>query len=83
MLRLSEEQRAILNCYFGTKGEVTANLWKAVPFIEDVELREMTADLLAQIEKMGDGEVVELSGMLDAYNETESKDVERMICLVE
>lgn len=58
MLRLSEEQRAILSCYSGTKEEITAELWKAVPFIEDVEMREMTEELLIQIENMADDEFV-------------------------
>lgn len=52
MIRLSEEQRGILNCYSGTKEEVIAELLKAIPFIEDVELREESEDLLVQIEKM-------------------------------
>lgn len=52
MLRLSEEQRAILGCYSGTKEEVTAELRKAIPFIEDVELRELSEELIKQIGKM-------------------------------
>ena len=54
MLRLSEEQRAILGCYSGTKEEVTEELWKAIPFIEDVELRELSVKLLKQEENLSD-----------------------------
>lgn len=54
MIRLSEEQRGILNYYSGTKEEVFAELWKAIPFIEDVELREESEDLMAKLEKMAD-----------------------------
>ncbi len=53
MLKLSEEQRAILGCYSGTKEEVIEQLIIAVPFIEDIELREMAENLLLQIGKMG------------------------------
>ena len=66
MLRLSEEQMAILNCYSGTKEEITAELRKAAPFIEDVELREMTEELIKRIGKMQDEIFVEvLRGMDD------------------
>lgn len=46
MIRLSEEQRAILSCYSGTKEEVIAELRKAISFIEDVELCEEAEALL-------------------------------------
>ncbi len=55
MIRLSEEQRAILNCYSGTKEEVIGELRKAIPFIEDEELKEMSMDLMIQLEKMDNG----------------------------
>ena len=38
MIRISEEQKAILNCYSGTKEKVVEELGRAVPFIEDPEL---------------------------------------------
>ncbi len=46
MKRISEEQKAILNCYSGTKEEVTDQLRKSIPFIEDSELRESAQELL-------------------------------------
>lgn len=54
MIRLSEEQRGILSCYSGTKEEVIEELQKAIPFIEDTELREESEHLLVQIEEMKD-----------------------------
>ena len=44
MIRLSEEQRAILSCYSGNKEEVFEGLQKAIPFIEDTELREIRGE---------------------------------------
>lgn len=72
MLRLSEEQRAVLNCYSGTKEEVTEELRKAIPFIEDLELKELSAELLEQMKKMPDDEFASINGegMLDAYDES-------------
>lgn len=54
MSRLSEEQRAILRCYSGTKEEVIVELQKAITFIEDVELREESRDLLVKLRVMDD-----------------------------
>ena len=62
MIRLCEEQRAILNCYSGTKEEVITELRMAIPFIEDVELREESEELVVQLEKMTNHELVEESG---------------------
>lgn len=78
MLRMSEEQRAILNCYSGTKGEVTEELRKAIPFIEDVELRELSAELLLLIESISDDEFMPIGseGMLDAYDESGEEAIE-------
>lgn len=52
MIRLSEEQQAILNCYSGTKEDVIAELGRAIIFIEDFELRESTQKLLEAIKNM-------------------------------
>lgn len=49
MMRLSEAQKAILNCYTGTKDEVAAEIRKAIPFIEDDELREDSQHLLERL----------------------------------
>lgn len=78
MLRLSEEQKAILSCYSGTKEEITAELRKALPFIEDVELRELSAELLEQMENIPDEEfaLMSIEGILDIYDESEEAAVE-------
>ena len=47
MIRISEEQKAILNCYSGTKEKVAEELGRAIPFIEDPELRESAYELLS------------------------------------
>lgn len=67
MIRLSEEQRAILSCYSGTKEEELAEIRKAIPFIEDVELREESEDLLVLIERMTHDVFAEetIIGMMD------------------
>lgn len=72
MIRLSEEQMAILSCYSGTKEEVIAEIRKAVPFIEDVDLTEMTEELLMLIKNMPDDGFVSVDGegMLDIYYES-------------
>ena len=71
MIRLSEEQRAILNCYSGTKEEVIEELQKAIPFIEDTELREESEHLLVQIEEMKDIKFEEEIGnnMIDFFDD--------------
>lgn len=71
MIRLSEEQRAILSCYSGNKEEVFEGLQKAIPFIEDTELREESEHLLAQIEEMKDTEFEEEIGnnMIDFFDD--------------
>ena len=56
MIRISEEQKAILNCYSGTKEEVTAELGRAIPFIEDSELRESAYELLENLSLMSERE---------------------------
>lgn len=78
MLRLSEEQRAILSCYSGAREDVVVELRKAILFIEDVELKEFSAELLVQIKNMTDGGFVEIreEGIMDAYNESEEDDIE-------
>lgn len=67
MIRLSEEQRSILSCYSGTREEVMTELRRAIPFIEDVELREMSAELLMQMESMSDDKIMvkRNEGMMD------------------
>ena len=71
MIRLSVEQRAILSCYSGTKEEVIEELQKAIPFIEDTELREESEHLLAQIEEMKDIKLEEEIGnnMIDFFDD--------------
>ena len=56
MIRISEEQKAILNCYSGTKEEVAAELGRAMPFIEDPELRESAYELLEKLSVMSERE---------------------------
>lgn len=51
MLRLSEEQRAILSCYSGTREEMLVELRRAISFIEDAELKEMSEELLIKIKR--------------------------------
>lgn len=59
MMRLSEEQRAILSCYSGNREEVIAELRYAIQFIEDAGLREESEDLLARLEKLKDSKFEE------------------------
>lgn len=54
MIRLSEEQIAIIGCYPEAKEEVISEMKKAIMFIEDIEIKEMTSELLRQIEEMSD-----------------------------
>ena len=54
MNRLSEEQRAIIGCFSGTKEEVIFELKRGIVLIEDDELREESEALLEQLEKMTD-----------------------------
>lgn len=49
MIRLSEEQQAIISCYSGTKEDVIEELRKAIPFIEDTELKELTEDVFIKL----------------------------------
>lgn len=56
MIRISEEQKAILNCYSGTKEKVVEELGRAIPFIEDPELRESAYKLLENLSLMSDRE---------------------------
>ena len=56
MIRISEEQKAILNCYSGTKEEVTAELGRAIPFIEDSELKESAYELMKKLSLMSERE---------------------------
>ena len=56
MIRISEEQKAILNCYSGTKEEVVEELGRAMPFIEDQELRESAYELLEKLSEMSERE---------------------------
>lgn len=69
MLRLSEEQTVILSCYSGSREDVIAEIRKAIPFIEDLELRGITEELIVQIENTSDERVVSIinKGMLDKY----------------
>ena len=53
---ISEEQKAILNCYSGTKEEVAAELGRAMPFIEDPELRVSAYELLENLSLMSERE---------------------------
>ena len=78
MLRLSEEQRAILCCYSGTREEIIKKLIIAIPFIEDSELRELSGELLMNLEKMDDEISVEVSKdiIFDNYHESDIDDVE-------
>ena len=61
MLRLSEEQMAILSCYSGTKEEVMTELQKAIRFIEDMELRELSEDLLMKANRLKNYEFEEIT----------------------
>lgn len=54
MIRISEEQKAILNCYSGTKEEIKEELGRAIPFIEDPELKESTHELLEKLSVMSE-----------------------------
>lgn len=54
MIRLSEEQRAIIGCFSGTREDVIFELKRGVVLIEDDELREESEALLEQLEKMTD-----------------------------
>lgn len=54
MIRLSEEQKAIIGCFSGTKEEVIFELKRGMVLIEDDELREESEALLEQLEKMTD-----------------------------
>ncbi len=56
MIRISEEQKAILNCYSGTKEKVAEELGRAIPFIEDPELRESAYELLEKLSAMSERE---------------------------
>ena len=56
MIRISEEQKAILNCYSGTKEEVAAVLMIAIPFIEDTELKASAYELLENLSLMSERE---------------------------
>lgn len=56
MIRISEEQKAILNCYSGTKEEVAEELGRAIPFIEDLELKESAYELLENLSLMSERE---------------------------
>ena len=49
MIKLSEEQQAIISCYSGTKEDVIEELRKAIPFIEDTELKELTEDVFIKL----------------------------------
>lgn len=79
MIRIDEEQGMILSCYSGTRAEVILQLTRAIPLIEDAELREMSENLLVNIGKMDDDEFAELSAesiMGDDYDGLESGDAE-------
>ena len=56
MIRISEEQKAILNCYSGTEEEVAEELGRAIPFIEDLELKESAYELLENLSLMSERE---------------------------
>ena len=56
MIRISEEQKAILNCYSGTKEKVVEELGRAIPFIEDPELKESAYELLENLSLMSERE---------------------------
>ncbi len=60
MIRISEEQKAILNCYSGMKEEVAAELGRAMPFIEDPELREISMGLFKILPVISEREFVTL-----------------------
>ena len=64
MMRLSEAQKASLNCYTGTKDEVAAELRKAIPFIEDDELREDSQHLLERLTGISEKEFEECVGLV-------------------
>ena len=56
MIRISEEQKAILNCYSGTKEEVAEELGRVIPFIEDPELKASVYELLENLSLMSERE---------------------------
>ena len=56
MIRICEEQKAILKCYSGTKEEVAEELGRAIPFIEDSELKESAYELLENLSLMSERE---------------------------
>lgn len=56
MIRICEEQKAILKCYSGTKEEVAEELGRAIPFIEDPELKESACELLENLSLMSERE---------------------------
>lgn len=56
MIRISEEQKAILNCYSGTKEEVAEEFGRVIPFIEDPELKESAYELLENLSLMSERE---------------------------
>ena len=62
MIRLSEEQRAILRYYSSNKREIVKKLQMAIPFIEDMEMREISEELIVKIEKMDEGEYMDVIG---------------------
>ena len=76
MIRISEEQKAILNCYSGTKEKVVEELGRAVPFIEDPELRESAYELLEKLSAMSEREyrVSHESVLFDAVYDGEMVD---------
>ena len=78
MIRISEEQKAILNCYSGRKEEVVAELRRAIPFIEDPELRESAYELLENLSLMSEREyrVSHESVLFDAVYDEEIVDNE-------
>ena len=56
MIRINEEQKAILKCYSGTKEEVAEELGRAILFIEDSDLRESAYELLENLSLMSEKE---------------------------
>ena len=71
MIRISEEQKAILNCYSGTKEDVKEELGRAIPFIEDPELRGSAYGLLEKLSVMSEREykASRVSELFDAVYE--------------
>ena len=67
MIRISEEKKMILNCYPGTKEDVTGGLWVAIPFIEDQELKEMSGQLLEILAVISniEFEVLRMTNLID------------------